>query len=162
MTSKTVAKTDEAPNELILSPETLKMFAGMATMIPEAEGSAYEAILTSILNVTSWDQLDDPWDTSKTEDLSGVEMRVDTITRRPSRFKGGLGMFIVVHATDMRTMKSLVWTTGSVGIVGQLVVAFARGWFPLYCELITATEPTENGYYPQHLQINGSGSRAES
>jgi hypothetical protein len=156
--SKTVTKKDDTVTELQLSPETLKTFAGMATMIPEAEGSAYDSILSSIFNVTSWDQLDDPWDTTKTEMLQGVEMKITAITRRNSSYRGGLGLFLVVHATDMRSEKSLVWTTGSVAIVGQLVVAYARGWFPLYAELVTATEPTDNGYYPQHLKILGSAS----
>jgi hypothetical protein len=159
MTRSTVAKKDEQVSELQLSPETLKTFASMATMIPEAEGSAYDSILSSIFNVTSWDQLDDPWDTTKTEGLMGVEMRIDQITRRNSSYKGGLGLFLVVHAHDVTRERSLVWTTGSVAMIGQLVVAYARGWFPLYAELVVAAEPTDNGYYPQHLKILGSGAK---
>lgn len=162
MTGKTVARKAEENEGIVLSENTLKMFANMVTMIPEAEGSAYDAILTSLLNAESWDQLDDPWDTSKTEMLIGVEQKITAITRRPSTYKGGLGMFLVVHAEDMRTNKPLVWTTGSVAMVGQLVRAYARGWMPLYAEIIIAANPTQNGYYPQHLQINGCGAGAAS
>lgn len=162
MASKAVARKEEENEGIVLSEDTLRMFANMVTMIPEAEGSAYDAILTSLLGATSWDQLDDPWDSTKTEALIGVEQKITAITRRPSTYKGGLGMFLVVHATDMRNDKPLVWTTGSVAMVGQLVRAHAMGWFPLYAEVITAANPTENGYYPQHLQINGCGAGAAS
>lgn len=157
MTGKTVARKEEENEGITLSENTLKMFANMVTMIPEAEGDAYDAILTSLLGATSWDQLDDPWDSSKTEALIGVEQKITAITRRPSTYKGGLGMFLVVHAEDMRNGKPLVWSTGSVAMVGQLVRAYAAGWLPLYAEIIIAANPTSRGYYPQHLQINGCG-----
>lgn len=151
-----VAKVEET-TDLVLKPETLKLFATMASGIPESQGDATDGILLSILGAKTWDELDDAWDTTKSEKLVDKEMRIDTLIRRPSEYAGGLGVYLVVQGVDMTTNEPVTFTTGAISVVGQLVGAYFNGWLPLYAILRRATKPTANGYYPQHLEFIGKG-----
>lgn len=149
---------EEKPStDLVITEETRRQFAMMVTAVPDAEGSGAERIVLSILNAKTWDELDDPWDSSKGEVFVDVEQRIDSIMRRPSTFADGLGVFLVVRGKRMDTDEEIVWTTGSVSVVAQLVKAFMLGALPLYATLRKAERPTERGYYPHHLEITGSG-----
>jgi len=62
-----------------------------------------------------------------------------------------------VRGKRMDNDEEIVWTTGSVSVVAQLVKAFMLGALPLYATIRKAERPTANGYYPQHLEVSGSG-----
>jgi len=140
----------------ITNKQLLAQFAEMATMIPAELEDGTEAILARILSAETWDDLDAPWETSSVEDILGKTLRIEKVTRRPSTFKGGLGMFLVVTLKDHKTGDTYIKTTGSVAIVGQIAAAYAKGWMPVEVEWMQAERPTENGYYPQHLRITDS------
>lgn len=149
--------TEDKSTDLVITAETRAMFAQMVMAVPDAEGSGSERIVLAILNAKSWDDLDAPWDADKAEALVDVEMRIDSIMRRPSTFADGLGVFLVVRGKRMDNDEEVVWTTGSVSVVAQLVKAFMLGALPIYATLKRSERPTEKGYYPQHLEITGSG-----
>lgn len=162
----TPAKVTQAPQngpaptqELVLSDEARARFASMAMMIPTEDGNGAERILLAILNAQSWDELDDPWDNSKALEYIDVEQRIDSVTRRPSAFTSGLGIFLVVHGHRMDTDEDIVWTTGSVSTVAQLTGAYVMDALPLYGILRKAERPTERGYYPYHLEFFGAGDK---
>jgi hypothetical protein len=138
-----------------LSPELVSQFAQMATLIPSETTDAVESIVAQILAAPAWDTLDAPWETDGIEKLRGRIFTIDRLTRRPSTFRDGLGIFLVVHSTDARTGETFVWTSSSTGVVAQLVRAYAADWLPLFASLIVAERPTESGYYPHHLKFHG-------
>jgi len=152
----------EPSTELVISNETRALFASMAMAVPDGDESGAEQIILAILNAKSWDELDDPWNSARADALLNVELRIDSLTRRPSSFADGLGIFLVVHGIRMDTKEPAVWTTGSVGTVAQLVKAYMLGALPLYAVLRQAERPTERGYYPHHLEIMGSGATGEA
>lgn len=164
-TSKTqVARTtpgtvepSRAGSDVAISPDTIAMFAQMAMAVPDAEGSGSENIVLAILGAKSWDDLDDPWKSNKTDTLIGHTLCIKEIMRRPSSFADGLGIFLVVRGKDMDQDEDITFTTGSVSVVAQLVKAFLLNAFPLYCVLRQSERPTERGYYPHHLEMQGSG-----
>lgn len=141
-----------------VSPALIARFAEMATMIPTEDGQAYERIVEAILSSDTIDALDEPWESTKAELLLGKTLEIRGLTRRPSDFKSGLRLFLVVDSTDTATGERIVWTTGSVAIVAQLVRAYALGALPCYAELIIAERPTEAGYRPHHLKFWGQPS----
>ncbi len=143
--------------DVAISPDTVAMFAQMAMAVPDAEGSGSERILLAILGAKSWDELDDPWDSTKTDTLIGHNLVVREILRRPSSFADGLGIFLVVKGTDLDEDEDVTFTTGSISVVAQLVKAYLLGAFPLYVVLRQSERPTERGYYPHHLEITASG-----
>jgi hypothetical protein len=123
--------------------------------VPSEDGGGIERIIEAILSADSWDQVDAPWDTTNVKLLEGKTLRINSITRRPSSFKGGLGIFLVVNATDIGTGEAMVITTGSVNVVAQLVRLYMLESLPVFVKWIVADRPTENGYYPHHLEIVG-------
>lgn len=156
--SKAVAVKDDVSVPMFTA-DTLRQFALMATAIPESDGSGAERILLSILRADNWDELDDPWDSSRADELVGVEQSIYEITRRPSRFADGLGMFLVIRSKLVGGEKEFVWTSSSVSVVGQLVRAHFLDALPLVAILRRADQPSSRGYYPHHLEIIASAGR---
>lgn len=145
-----------------LSPELVQKFAQMAMLIPSETTDAMDSIISAILAAPTWEHLADPWESVGAEKLAGKMFRIDSITRRPSQFQDGLGLFLVVHITDTRTGESSVFTTSSTAVVAQLVHAYVSGWLPLYAELVVAERVTEKGYRPHHLKFHGQAQPASS
>ena len=154
MTDQPDAGTDVATVPA-LSPELARRFADMAMLIPSETGDATENILEVILAAPSWEDLSAPWETSKVDKLAGRVLRIDSVVRRPSDFKEGLGIFLVVRYVDVTTGEAGVFTTSSFSVVAQLVRAYAAGWLPLYASIIVAERATERGYKPHHLKVTG-------
>lgn len=156
-----MTSTDNQPGtELapIVSESTLARFTQMAIGIPEADDSdAYESIVLQLLAASDVDGLNAPWDTDAAEKLAGYRLRIESITRRPSDYKEGLGIYLVCQGTNMGTGEKFTLTTGSVSVVAQLARAWYLGQFPVICELVIADKLTKNGYRPQHLLISGLG-----
>lgn len=150
--------TPAAGTELVLSQEVMQQFAMMAAGIPDAaDEDAYDSILSVLMNATTIDELNAPWDTVDAEDLIGYRLRIEGVKRLVSDFTGGLGMYLVLQGTNMGTGDKFTWTTGAISIVGQLARAHYLNAFPVTCELIIADRPTKNGYRPQHLKVLGFG-----
>lgn len=148
-----------ASSEIVVSDtinaELARQFAEMATLIPaEKEGGA-DNILAAILSAQSWEHLADPWESTNAAALAGKRLLIRSLLRRPSDFRDGLGIFLVVDSIDTATGEPNVWTTSSVAIVAQLVRAYVLGQLPAYAEVIVAKRPTEAGYRPQHLKFTG-------
>jgi hypothetical protein len=154
MTDSNEPGTDVAVGAPI-STELATQFAQMAMMIPSETGDAVENILAAVLAAPSWEKLADPWESADAEALVGKMLCIQSLVRRPSDFRDGLGVFLVVHATDVKSGEAVTFTTGSVSVVGQLVRAYAMGWLPIYAEMIVATRQTESGYRPHHLKFLG-------
>lgn len=137
----------------IASEATLATFAHMAAVIPDAEGAGMDNMLAAILGADSWDQLDAPWSTTSTDDAIGVVVTVTDLSRRPSDFAEGLGVYLIVSGYRTETGEPITYTTGSVSVVAQLVRAYAIGALPLTTKLVKAERASANGYYPVHLQV---------
>lgn len=138
---------------LINDARLLESFAEMAVMIPADLGGGTEDILRKILSAKTWDELDEPWETSDIDDILGKTLRITRVVRRPSTFKDGLGVFLVVHLFDPKTGKEYVKTTGSVSVVGQLARAYALGITAMQVQWCRAERPSTAGYFPQHLKV---------
>lgn len=150
------ATTDEqqkADVALINNEALLRQFGEMAVLIPREDGNGTENILSQILSATSWEQLDEPWQSTDVDDILGRRLTLLRAVRRPSSFKGGLGQFVVVFMQDKKTGKEVVKATGAIAIVGQIARAYALNCLPLEIEWCRAERATENGYYPQHLAV---------
>lgn len=148
-------ESEQASTEVALINDAalLEHFAEMAVMIPSEDGSGTENILRKILSAKTWDELDEPWETSDIDDILGKDLSVTKVTRRPSSYAGGLGVFLVVHLMDQKTGQEYVKTTGSVSVVAQFARAYALGITAMTIRWLRSDRPSENGYYPQHLRI---------
>lgn len=156
-----MTSTDSQPGKevaTVVSPGTLALFAQMAVNIPEAnDDEAYEEIVLTLLGAEGLDGLNAPWDTDASEKLSGKRLKIEEITRRPSDFAGGLGMYLVCKGIVLDNGEKFTWSTGSVAIVAQLARAHFLNAFPVIAELIIAETTTAKGYRPQHMKIHAFG-----
>jgi hypothetical protein len=138
-----------------LSPELVATFSAMALLIPEDESNAMESILQQVFGSSTWENLGDPWETATAEHLAGRTFLIERVTRHDSDFSGGIDLFLVVHAVEMRTGEQIVFSTGSLAVMAQLVRAHTAGWLPLFAQLVIAERPTKDGFRPQHLKFVG-------
>lgn len=151
-----VQRRQDPPADIMISDETRTMFAQMAMAVPDADGAGSERIVLSILKATTWDDLDAPWDKTAKDELIDKEQWIYSITRRPSSFADGLGIFLVIRAKLVDADEETVWVSSSISVVAQLVKAYMLGAFPLCAILRRSERPTERGYYPEHLEFVGS------
>ena len=137
-----------------VSDGTMALFAQMAVSIPESnDDEAYESIVLHLLSADGLDALNAPWDTDKAGKFTGHRLRIEGMTRRPSDYEGGLGMYIVIKGTDMGTGEKFVLTIGSVSVVAQLARIHHLNALPAVVELVIADKPTSKGYRPMHLKV---------
>lgn len=149
------AGTDVAP---VISDQTLQIFASMAAGIPEADDSeAYESIVSQLLGAAGVDDLNAPWETEAADRLAGHQLQIKELTRRPSDYIGGLGMYLVAKGVDQANGERFVWTTGSIAIVAQLARAYFLGGLPIIVQVIVGDANPRTGRKPQHLQIVALG-----
>jgi hypothetical protein len=144
-----------------LSAELVATFSAMAMLIPNETTDAVESIITAILAAPSWDELDTPWESQGMAKIEGKTVIINTLTRRPSDFKDGLGIFLVVHCTDPSSGESIVVTTSATAVVAQLVRAYCQEWLPIYAQVVVAERATERGYKPHHLKFLGPSRPAD-
>lgn len=134
--------------------DAVREFAKMATMIPAQDPEqAVDSIIGQILAAGSVDQLDNPWRTDDLSELMGHHLEISDLKRMDSDYADGLGVYLVVRATELTTGEQVTFTTGSVSVVAQLVKAYASGWFPLRCMVVESERPSRNGYKPHHIEI---------
>lgn len=138
---------------LITDRKLLEQWAERATAIPAELDGGTEDILRKVFSATSWAQIDEPWRTTDVDDIVGKTLRLTKVTRRPSTFESGVGVFLIVKLTDARDGKEYVKTTGSIAVVGQLAQLFYLGATAIQIKWCKAKRPTEQGFYPQHLEI---------
>jgi len=132
---------------------TLRRYAEMATMIPEGDDDTELRMLEAIADVDDAANLSSFWDKQNTDAIVNHKLTITGLKRQQSDYEGGLGIFLVVDYLDEDTGEQGTFTTGAVGIVGQLVKAYAAGWLPLPVTFRRATRPTKAGYFPEHLEV---------
>ena len=137
-----------------ISGDVVAVFESMAEAIPLAEGNGYDGILEAIAGATSAADLDAPWRSTGLGKLVGVPIMVQSITRQESTFADSpLGFFLIIRGGTLPDGEPFVATTGSVGVVGQLVKAYHLGALPLRCRVISKESRSNPGTFVQHLEI---------
>jgi len=137
-------------------------FTKMITLIPAETDRGAEAIVAQILTATTLDDLDAPWDTASIDDVVGKVFRLERAERRPSDFSEGMGFFLVLHLTDIKTGEKVAKTTGAMSILAQVARAYALGLMPLFVEFVVAERPTRDGYHPHHLKVHGTAGASDA
>jgi hypothetical protein len=121
--------------------------------VPDAQDNAggQDGILAQLAAAESPEDLSKPWASNDMESLLGADVIVYGITKRPADYPGGLSHYLVVDLVVVKTGERLAVTTGSLNIVGQLVVAWVKGWMPIQARVDQAQKATRNGYFPLRL-----------
>ncbi len=140
-------------------PGMREAFLAMLMEVPEPDDDAAARIVGTILGAETIEDLNKPWESDGMRDYFDQVLTVHEITRRPSDYQGGLGVYLgcicTVHSTGKREFVSC----GSVSSVAQLVRAHALQLLPVSVIPVKAKKPTKRGYWPYHLEVRpGVGS----
>lgn len=147
-----VTRTGDVP--VPIRPEVVAAYEAMIVSVPDAGGDGFDGILAQIAEAADLAALDAPWRSGGLEAWADVPLAILGIRKLPSDFPGGLPWFLVVDAATVDDGEKVTFTTGSVGVVAQLVKAHQLGAFPLVVTPRQSARPTSSGYYPQHLEIS--------
>lgn len=133
----------------------------LATVPGRSEQAGLEMFM-QILSATTLDELDRPWNGNGMGDYIDKRIRIDSIRQEPSSFKDGPGVFLVAAGMDYATGAVISFMTSSVYEMAQLLVAHDNKLLPADFIPRVAVKPTENGYYPRHLEVYREGYSALS
>lgn len=130
----------------------LMMLAEVPT--PDDDPSAAAAsIIGTILAAENAAELDKPWDSDGMRDYFDQVVIVRRITKRPSDFTGGLGVYLGCDCYIESTGQEMFISCGGVSAVAQLVRAHTLGALPLAVIPVRAKKATKQGYWPYHLEV---------
>jgi hypothetical protein len=137
----------------------------IARLLQNVPGRSEQAgleMFMQILSATTLDELDRPWNGNGMGDYIDKRIRIDSIRQEPSSFKDGPGVFLVASGMDYSTGAVISFMTSSVYEMAQLLVAHDNKLLPADFVPRVAVKPTENGYYPRHLEVYREGYSALS
>lgn len=140
--------------------EALEAFRQMGFLIPEIEADGGIGIVMDIMNASTLEELDAAWEENNNDRLLNKPLLITQVRRGDSEYKDGLGLFLSVNATVIHSGEDVIFSTGSVSTVAQLVRAYTLKSYPFVAMLVKADKPSKNGYYPQHLVIEKDQSAA--
>lgn len=121
--------------------------------IPYEPEAGMVNILEQILTATTLDELDQPWAINGLGQFVDQVVQIDSITRMPSDYRDGYAWYVVATGVVVETGEALSFSTSSKSIIVQLILARRLGLLPARFIVRVADEPTEAGYYPQHLEV---------
>ena len=144
---------DATPGQIERANKVLATLNTWLDAIPTSGEDGLLAILELIVDTEDPDRLDAAWNTSGFGDWLGYAMTISNPRKAKSKLAGGLGFFLIVDALIKTTGEQVTLTTSATAIMGQILVANARGYLPMDFVPLEKEEPTENGFYPQHLKV---------
>lgn len=108
-------------------------FAELIANAPvEEEGEGSARMLDRLLNVSDIESLASMFSgMDSSADVIGIPLMVHGFVLRESDYDGGVGRYATVFATRRDDGSEVTFNTGALTILGTLLVAQSRGWFPL-------------------------------
>lgn len=121
--------------------------------IPYDPDAGMVNILESLLTATTLEELDRPWAINGLGQFVDQVVQIDEVSRMPSDYRDGYAWYVVAQGVVVETGEALSFSTSSKAIITQLILARRAGLLPARFIVRVAEEPTEAGYYPQHLEV---------
>lgn len=142
----------------VANAETINTYlTAILETVPTQDEGDVTGILAQIINSDSVEDLDSPWQSAGMGKYNGYALEITSIKRMESDYEGGLGWYLLCEGSVMQTGEFKAFSTSAVACMAQLLVAWARGYFPYQVYVRIATKPTKKGYYPVHLETYRGG-----
>lgn len=125
--------------------------------LPMQDEGDVTGILAQIVNATTVEDLDSPWQSAGMGKYNGYAIEITSIKRLESDFPGGLGWYLLCEGTVLETGEYKAFSTSAAAVMAQLLVAWYGDMFPYKCYVRIATKPTKKGFYPMHLESYRGG-----
>jgi len=152
-TDLVIKKTGE-----IATADTINAYlTAILEKLPMQDEGDVTGILAQIINAETVEDLDSPWQSAGMGKYNGYAIEIVRIKRMESDFPGGLGWYLLCEGTVMETGEYKAFSTSAVAAMAQLLIAWARGFFPYQVYVRIATKPTAKGFYPIHLETYRGG-----
>ena len=144
---------EATPGQIERANKIIEFLNAAIDRIPEAGGDGILGILESIISADTPEGLDKAWDTAGFGQLLGYRIEVSNPRKMKSDFAGTIPFYLICDVLVKATGEAKTATTGSYAIMAQVLTAETKGLLPLDFVPHEAEEPTENGFYPQHLKV---------
>lgn len=142
----------------VATPEAINNYlTAIMEKLPEQDEGDISGIIAAIINAEDSDGLDSPWQSAGMKKFKNHAIRIDSIKRMDSDFSESLPYYLLCEGVVLATGEHQAFTTSSVSIMAQLLVAWDRKLWPLVVYPRVARKPTKKGYYPMHLEIFRDG-----
>ena len=165
MTSKAMATQESedaggaaAPVVPIGSPAILAAFTDLVTTIPEAPEDDGMGMILRILNVETWDELQESGKLPSSLDLAGRDVTVTGVFRKPSDNPTATGFYLLCDAVDKRTGEAWKFTAGGAQTVATLAKLHQLGAFPAVVHFETVA--TRSGQTAVNALVKAASSPA--
>lgn len=140
--------------DVVLSAQTLQVFADMVYLIPDADYSGgAERILEQIMGAEDVDGLEAPWSKRDRKFPLGVPVRVLSVAKAPSDYSGGLPFYLECDCVDIASGEQVVYATGSTSCTAQLTRAAFLDELPIVVKLVRAVKASSGGFFPEHFEV---------
>lgn len=144
---------DATPGQIERANAVLAQLNTWLDLVPTSGEDGLLAILEQIVATEDPGMIDAAWNSAGFGDWLGYAMTISNPRKAASKIAGGLGWFLIVDAIIKTTGEQVTLTTSSVAIMAQILLAAAKGFLPMDFVPLEKEEPTENGFYPQHLKV---------
>lgn len=104
------------------------------------------------LAATSVDELLAPQEVKSARDYCHVPLNVREVHFNKSRFDGGVQVYAVFDAVNEQTGELGTFACGAADVLVQLYKLVEWKALPITVKLVPANLPTQNGYFPLHLE----------
>lgn len=142
----------------VATPEAINNYlTAIMEKLSEQDEGDISGIIAAIINADDVDGLDSPWQSAGMKKFKNHAIRIDSMKRMDSEYADGLPYYLLCEGTVLATGEHQAFTTSSVSIMAQLLVAWDRGLWPIVVYPRVARKPTKKGYYPMHLEIFRDG-----
>lgn len=148
-----LAPIDATPGQIERANKVLETLTTWLDAIPTSGDDGLLAILEQIVATEDPDRLDAAWNSVGFGEWLGYAIKLSNPRKVKSKLAGGLPYFLVVDGMIHKTGEQVTLTTSATAIMAQVLVANARGYLPMDFVPLEKEEPTENGFYPQHLRV---------
>jgi hypothetical protein len=141
------------PGQLERANAIIEYLNAAIDKIPTGGEDGILGILESIITATDPTQLDRAWDSCGFGQMIGYRLTVSNPRKLKSDFANTIPFYLVCDVMVKATGELKTATTGSYAIMSQILTASDKNMLPMDFVPYEAEEPTENGFYPQHLKV---------
>lgn len=152
MPKNTTAPAEEQALATVAEPTALALVKDILATIPQADEDPTERMAAFITTqpAEKWEEL---WaGLPSARDYVGQPIIVHAIRARESDFEGGLGLYLILDATDVTTGAHELISCSSQMSMVQLLTLHKRGLFPAKVVFVQKDKPTKAGFKPIHLR----------
>jgi hypothetical protein len=152
MPKSTPPAVEETALSTVAEPTGLALIRDILATVPDADSDPTERMTNFILTQPT-EKWEDLWaGLPSIRDYKGRQIIVHDLRVRKSDFEGGIGVYLVIDATDVANGTHELISCSSQMSMVQLLTLYRRRQLPATVEVVEKDKPTNAGFRPIHLR----------